>query len=326
MRVDYHCHTVWSDGSETIEDTVKMAQKRGLDVIGIADHCGSVLKKGLKKYIQEIRRVNQKYPIKVMAGIEFSLDRNGKILAKSLDGMDELDFCVYSVHLKVNADEYLDIIGKLEIPKILKKNSRILGHPFKDCDKITKEHLDKLSRIADTLCAFIEINTRYFDRRISDYFEKHTPYWTVISSDTHFGFPGAEKTILVTGVGGGVGQALLKSLRLLKKKHKYPIKIIGVDCNPKAAGRLFGFIDKFLVVPKANSPDYINSMIKTCEENFVSLILPGSDDELIPLSKNKKMFKRTKIVVPSLSLLEISNNKRNLYKFCKENKILTPVL
>ena len=35
---DYHVHTVWSDGNDTIEDVVLSAINMGLTELGISDH------------------------------------------------------------------------------------------------------------------------------------------------------------------------------------------------------------------------------------------------------------------------------------------------
>ncbi|WP_101773906.1 PHP domain-containing protein [Peptostreptococcus faecalis] len=91
---DYHTHTIYSCGGNekrrhakgTIEENVKMAIEKGIDIIGISEHGFNHLyyglsKKNAKKQRKEIDRLNEKYPeIKILMGMECNiLDDTGKI-------------------------------------------------------------------------------------------------------------------------------------------------------------------------------------------------------------------------------------------------------
>ena len=89
--------------------------------------------------------------------------------------------------------------------------------------------------------------------------------------------------VLVTGVGGGVGQSIIKSLQ--GTQHT----VIGVNSEELGAG-LYA-VAKAYTVPYANAPDYIERLLYICAREECSLLFPGLDAELSILSRNVDRFK-----------------------------------
>ena len=88
-------------------------------------------------------------------------------------------------------------------------------------------------------------------------------------------------TVLVTGVGDTVGQALLKAAR----QSALPCRVLGTDRHEFAAG--FRWVDARFVLPHCSRPDaYLSEMRRICAGEGVQLILPGSEVELGVLSRN----------------------------------------
>ncbi len=80
--MDMHNHTVWSDGIHTPEKIIENAIQHQLTAIGISDHfdttkCPSVSTTNLKKYIQNLNELKDKYKnkIQVYAGIELCMNK-----------------------------------------------------------------------------------------------------------------------------------------------------------------------------------------------------------------------------------------------------------
>lgn len=113
--------------------------------------------------------------------------------------------------------------------------------------------------------------------------------------------------IAVTGVGGGVGQSILKSLR------ESDYEVIALDSEVLAVG-LYQANSSYLI-PYANNDDYIPALLNICEKENVKLLFPGMDAELMPLSLNKKEFAKigTTVVVSSPEIITISDNKLETY-------------
>lgn len=113
--------------------------------------------------------------------------------------------------------------------------------------------------------------------------------------------------IAVTGVGGGVGQSVLKSL------ENSGYNVIALDGEVLAAG-LYASSKSYLI-PYASSPNYINALLEICKNEKIDLLFPGLDAELMPLSMNRDAFKAigTTVMVSRPEVIEISDNKQETY-------------
>jgi carbamoyl-phosphate synthase large subunit len=81
-------------------------------------------------------------------------------------------------------------------------------------------------------------------------------------------------TILVTGIGGNVGQGLLRILR-----GRFPnIRLVGTDIGMCTAGH--HFCDVFQQVPYSYEPGYVDAMALLCRREDVNLVIPATDYEV----------------------------------------------
>lgn len=65
IYADLHCHTAYSDGTQTIEEVIRKAKERDLGVIAITDH-DTVF------HFDEVKKTCDKYGIKTVRGVEMS--------------------------------------------------------------------------------------------------------------------------------------------------------------------------------------------------------------------------------------------------------------
>jgi DNA polymerase (family X) len=111
LRGTFHCHTVASDGHNSLEEMAAAAQALGLEYLGIADHSRSSMQAHgidetkLGAQIATIRELNKKFDgFRLFAGVECDILRDG-----SLDFPDnvlsELDYVVASIHSVFNLSE-----------------------------------------------------------------------------------------------------------------------------------------------------------------------------------------------------------------------------
>ena len=133
LRGTFHCHTVASDGHNTLEEMAAAAQELGLEYLGIAEHSKSSIQAHgidaakLKSQIAAIRKLNKKFDgFRLFAGVECDILRDGKLDFPD-ETLAELDFAVASVHSVFNlpeAEMTKRVIRAMENPFIT-----ILAHP-----------------------------------------------------------------------------------------------------------------------------------------------------------------------------------------------------
>src|SRR5437588_5032819 len=133
LRGTFHCHTVASDGHNTLDEMAEAAQELGLEYLGIADHSRSSVQghgmdaEKLLVQVTAIRKLNKTFDgFRLFAGVECDMLRDG-----SLDFSDEvlsqLDYVVASVHSGFNLSESemtQRVIRALENPFVT-----MLAHP-----------------------------------------------------------------------------------------------------------------------------------------------------------------------------------------------------
>lgn len=111
IKGDLHCHTVASDGRNTIEQMALAARERGYEYLAITDHSAShgfgnhVSPEELRRQIERVREADAAIDgIRVLAGSEVNILPNG-----SLDYDDELlaqlDWVIASVHTSFSMGE-----------------------------------------------------------------------------------------------------------------------------------------------------------------------------------------------------------------------------
>lgn len=128
--------------------------------------------------------------------------------------------------------------------------------------------------------------------------------------------------ILFTSSGRRV--ALIKKFKEVFEQEKMNGNIITADLKETAPTIYFS--DKHFVVPRVNEKGYIDELLKICRSEGIKLIIPLIDTELILLANNAKVFESigVKVLVSSMELNKIANNKKYTYNFFVSNNIPTP--
>ncbi len=130
---DFHVHSLWSDGSDSIETIAAAAQQRRYSFIGITDHSQSLkIANGLteeqvKKKLEEIKRVSKKFPdIRIFCGTECDIKADG-----SLDYSDKIlklfDFVYIGIHTGFKMDK--STMTKRIIKGMNNEHADFVAHP-----------------------------------------------------------------------------------------------------------------------------------------------------------------------------------------------------
>jgi DNA polymerase (family 10) len=132
IKGDFHMHSNWSDGLNTLEEMVEACYQLGYEYMVIGDHSQSArVANGLdparyKEQFKLIERLNQYYNSKgfyILRGCEVDILPDGSLdLPDSL--LEEFDFVVASIHSRFNQDNTYRILKAMENPFV-----NLIGHP-----------------------------------------------------------------------------------------------------------------------------------------------------------------------------------------------------
>ena len=110
LRGVLHCHTMYSDGRQTVADMAAGAAARGWKYLGISDHsqaafyAGGLSAEQLETQLEEIDEYNAGAPaVRVLKGIEADILADGR-LDYSPELLDRLDFVIGSIHARFSMD------------------------------------------------------------------------------------------------------------------------------------------------------------------------------------------------------------------------------
>ena len=103
--------------------------------------------------------------------------------------------------------------------------------------------------------------------------------------------------------------------------------VVAVDCSPTAPALYFA--DKYRIVPRIDSGDYVRTLIDICNEEKISLVVPTIDTELLLLAEKRgKIEEETdaRVLVSDLSVVNICRNKLNTQSYMEEHGFKVPHL
>ena len=133
LRGLLHCHTRYSDGSNTVEQIAVACRDAGYQYVGITDHsqaaayAGGLRADDLARQADEIDEVNQRLDgLRVLKGVEADILQDGRI---DFDDavLGRLDFVIASIHTRFNMGERemtARVLAAMDNPHLT-----IIGHP-----------------------------------------------------------------------------------------------------------------------------------------------------------------------------------------------------
>ncbi|MFL5535674.1 MAG: PHP domain-containing protein, partial [Gemmatimonadales bacterium] len=128
-----HCHTSYSDGSNTVEELAAACQSAGYEYLGVTDHsqaaayAGGLRPDDLARQADEIDEVNSRLSgFRVLKGIEADILQDGRVDYDERV-LEQLDFVIASVHSRFNMGEKdmtARMLAAMDNPYLT-----IIGHP-----------------------------------------------------------------------------------------------------------------------------------------------------------------------------------------------------
>lgn len=156
--IDLHMHTIFSDGTDSVEEILKKAKKANLEIISITDHNTCKAYEEMKSF-----NVSDFYNGNIIVGCEFTTSYDNRLIEVLGYGFD---------YKKVN--EYLDVFYDKDL---VSKRTNILYNRL--IDKIDKLGLVfNLSNLREK-----KFNNEFFERRIYDELIKYPENKKLLQED-----------------------------------------------------------------------------------------------------------------------------------------------
>ena len=164
LRGAVHCHTVYSDGKNTVEQMARAAQALGLEYITITDHsptahyAGGLSVERLHEQWAEIAEVQRRVDVRILRGTESDIRAGGE-----LDYPDEvlgqMDIAIASIHSRYRQDE--DAMTRRLVTAMRHPVFKIWGHALGRLVMSRDPIPVRFDEVLDAICqgpAAIEIN------------------------------------------------------------------------------------------------------------------------------------------------------------------------
>ena len=340
---DNQIHSTYSDGKYSLREIFEYNNLHDkLDLI-ITDHVDKNTD-WFPRYASEIKKLRKEFSdFKVRIGCEVKILDDGtlnttkKILAAS-------EVVLGSVHhfdgIKTMTGPQL-LEREFQLTKLLAQSKQIdiLGHPFSMVQRFFNidppaEYIKEVYDLCVKNKIKFEYNNKHALVNIRLLVKKEIKRGNInnfsFGSDMHKDlkeigdatFDLADPIpVLVTGAGAGVGQSIIKSIKLSKVRTK----LIVADADPLAAGLYRG--SAAYIIPRYDSKNYINELIRICKKEKVRFIFSGTDIELPALAKNRKKIESqtsATLIVSDKKSIEIADDKWKTVEFLKKNSFPYP--
>jgi DNA polymerase (family 10) len=195
IKGDFHVHTDWSDGRDSLEAMAKAAKALGYKYLGISEHSAGrgiahgLDAKRLRQQVVEIKKLNQKLKgIHILCGTEVDIRADG-----TLDTPDELlaelDIVIAAVHSALNQSQeqmtkrLIKAMGNPNVDVIAHPTSRLL--PGREPSAVDMEAVFKAAAKTRTMLEINAMPSRLDLRDIHAYRARELGVKLVINTDAH---------------------------------------------------------------------------------------------------------------------------------------------
>ena len=330
-------HSTFSDGEKSVRELLEYNLLHDQLDMTISDHVDKNTD-WFPAYVAEITELRKQYPqFAVRIGCEVKILEDGT-LNTTKEILDAAEVIIGSVHhfsgiKSMTKEELLEKEYELTLMLAGRPDIDILGHPFSMCKRffnldVPREYVEKVYALCVKNGIKFELNEKQsmtaIHTLVSEEIAKgHIDHFS-FGSDVHENVDeigdaafalALPVNVLVTGAGAGIGQSIIKALKLSKVKTR----IIAVDMDPLAAGLYRA--DAAYVVPKATDSGYLKALQDICRNERVELLLIGTDVELEILAKNAEVFEKagTTVLVSPPDTIAIANDKWKTTEFLRSH-------
>ncbi|MBV9799712.1 MAG: ATP-grasp domain-containing protein [Solirubrobacterales bacterium] len=123
---------------------------------------------------------------------------------------------------------------------------------------------------------------------------------------------GKRPRVLITGMGGPAGVSVLRGIA------GDPFDVYSADIDPFAAGLYLVPPERRIMLPRGDSPRFVDTVIGVCGEHAIDVLVPTVDSELLPVAKARVAFEAANVALvnPSADTLRMCLDKWELHQRC----------
>lgn len=131
VRGDFHMHSTWSDGNQSLEEMIEAAAARGYDYHAISDHSQGrgrigLTAENLREQRARVQAIGERYGIRTLCSSEVDILPDGSMDYPD-DLLAELDIAIGSVHSAFNLSR--DEMTRRLIRACENPHVSVIGHP-----------------------------------------------------------------------------------------------------------------------------------------------------------------------------------------------------
>ncbi|HJU13549.1 MAG TPA: ATP-grasp domain-containing protein [Candidatus Nitrosotalea sp.] len=133
---------------------------------------------------------------------------------------------------------------------------------------------------------------------------------------------GKNITVLLNGWGGFAGTSLIDCLKQNYEGRKVRVFCTDIKENPILQHKA----DGFAILPRGDSPRYLDALIRLCRREKIDVVIPGSNPEILTIARNRDLLASNDIhpAVSDSEMLEQVMDKGQTYEILAESGIPVP--
>jgi len=126
--------------------------------------------------------------------------------------------------------------------------------------------------------------------------------------------------VLITAAGVATAGNVISALR---SQRDFNFKIVAVDADPLSYGLYLA--DKFYIVPRAESKNYVPEIMKICRKEKIDVLIPLWSNEILIYAEKRSEFEKigVRIAISDPETVRTCIDKYKFYKFLSKSGIPT---
>ena len=158
---EWHIHTTYTDGKNTIMEYCEYAERNGIPLIAFTEHVRKKLEYDFNDFLYEIEKAKEEYDVIILSGCEAKILPGGELDVEEWI-LKEVDYPILAVHsFPADVDVYMNSLKK----SLENRYINAWAHPglflYKNNLKLSMDQIKDVFKIVKNNGILLEINSKY---------------------------------------------------------------------------------------------------------------------------------------------------------------------